>query len=60
MEFVRNALDGLGGVSYDMELIEEFLECCHDVATAGKVVEALDAKLLPEHSVEGREPRTDR
>ncbi len=25
MEFVRNALDGLGGVSYDMELIEAFL-----------------------------------
>jgi hypothetical protein len=26
MEFVRNALDGLGGVSYDMELIEAFLD----------------------------------
>jgi hypothetical protein len=25
-EFVRNALDGLGGVSYDMELIEAFLD----------------------------------
>jgi predicted nucleic acid-binding protein len=26
MEFVRNALDGLGGVSYEMELIEAFLD----------------------------------
>jgi len=26
MEFVRNALDGLGGVNYDMELIEAFLD----------------------------------
>jgi hypothetical protein len=26
MEFVRNALDGLGGVSYDMELIDAFLD----------------------------------
>jgi hypothetical protein len=26
MEFVRNALDGLGGVSYGMELIEAFLD----------------------------------
>ncbi len=26
MEFVRNALDGLSGVSYDMELIEAFLD----------------------------------
>jgi hypothetical protein len=26
MEFVRNALDGLGGVSYDIELIEAFLD----------------------------------
>jgi hypothetical protein len=26
MEFVRNALDGLGGVSYDMDLIERFLD----------------------------------
>jgi hypothetical protein len=26
MEFVRNALDGLSGVTYDMELIEAFLD----------------------------------
>jgi hypothetical protein len=26
MEFVRNALDGLGGVNYDIELIEAFLD----------------------------------
>ena len=26
MEFVRNALDGLSGVRYDIELIEEFLD----------------------------------
>ncbi len=26
MEFVRNAIDGIGGVSYDMELIEAFLD----------------------------------
>jgi hypothetical protein len=26
MEFLRNALDGLGGVNYDMELIEAFLD----------------------------------
>lgn len=26
MEFVRNALDGLGGVSYEIELIDAFLE----------------------------------
>jgi hypothetical protein len=26
MEFVRNALDGLGGVSYDMEMIEALLD----------------------------------
>jgi len=26
MEFVRNALDGLSGVTYDMELIEVFLD----------------------------------
>jgi hypothetical protein len=26
MEFVRNALEGLSGVRYDIELIEEFLD----------------------------------
>ena len=47
MEFVRNALDGLGGVSYDMELIEAFLDHFAPLFNPDNVEPSLIGRALP-------------
>jgi hypothetical protein len=50
MEFVRNALDGLGGVSYDIDLIEAFLDYFAPLFNPENVEPSAIGRALPAQS----------